>query len=110
MDIYELEQASGVVVSVGGQLPQVSLLEEIRCVYYRLSRKACRLGHRLPPGHSAALLYIECPSKVNANPSHYQNIALRLQAGKARVLGTDPKVIHSRWFCAVTSANFFSRT
>lgn len=27
MDIYELEQASGVVVSVGGQLPQVCLVE-----------------------------------------------------------------------------------
>lgn len=27
MDIYELEQASGVVVSVGGQLPQVCFME-----------------------------------------------------------------------------------
>lgn len=41
MDIYELEQASGVVVSVGGQLPQVCFAPSI---VLRLKPRICIEG------------------------------------------------------------------
>jgi carbamoyl-phosphate synthase large subunit len=63
MDIYELEQAQGVIVSVGGASHYFN-----SCAYHR-TRSRIRVG-QLP-----------------------QNIALRLKDSGVKVLGTDPEMI-----------------
>jgi len=96
MDIYELEQASGVVVSVGGQLPQVRLFK---------ARFPAHWVARYVTKGIEDLLHFCCTSnlsrKGNADPRLCQNIALRLQAGKARVLGTDPLVNTLSLYCGI---------
>ncbi|TVY49302.1 Carbamoyl-phosphate synthase arginine-specific large chain [Lachnellula occidentalis] len=69
MDIYELESATGVVVSVGGQLPQVGLFSS--AVF-----------------QNSTFDYNYCANTM------IKNIALRLQeTGGAKILGTDPRDI-----------------
>ena len=67
MDIYELEQAQGVIVSVGGKFPTVSSI-----FVGTMLMVFCRFSGQLP-----------------------QNIALRLKNNGVSVLGTDPAKIDS---------------